>query len=274
MQTTLFKSGELKHLQEKIRSLLTKIRLRFYVVESNEIFYEFLNYPYRLISVCDIINSKNKLKERLFTKMFIPENIILDSGIFNESIDNKLILQIATKLNPTYVVPKDYLENNKKTIESIKEFLEIKDSYLKNDNIKLLIPLQKPYEIDNAFRRFNYFAIGGVVKLSNQLKKITVKNVVSNHKDKQFHLFGVKLTTMPEIFKEYPNIVSADSAMKKYTFYNNKLPFITKNAFPDIEVYQGEFSGISSVVHTMFFILNDLVGYYNYKIKPTQKKMF
>ena len=145
--------------------------------------------------------------------------------------------------------------------------MEIKDSYLKNDHTKFIIPLQKPYEIDKSLENFDYFAIGGMVNpggtnLNITHKRRLVQTIVGRYKDKKFHLFGVKPSTMPEVFKNYENVISSDTAIRKYTFYNT-------------DVAQGEYSHLTGVFHTIFYIINELVGYYNYKFKsPNQKSMF
>ena len=67
--------------------------------------------------------------------------------------------------------------------------------------------------------KFDYFAIGGLTlgksvegksSTSTVLKRGLIKNIVTKYKDKKFHIFALKLTTLPDLLANYSNIVSID----------------------------------------------------------------
>lgn len=258
-----FKSGEIERIRSRLKELIGLIGQKLYIVKQDELIFEILDYPFRLVSASEIVSKNGKdIKQGYIDKLTKPEYIILDSGIFNAEITNRTILRISNKLKPTYIVPKDYINDNEKTVESIKDFLNIMDSY--DNGFELLLPLQKPWTIDKSLMEHDYFAIGGIVGLAMGQRKTVVRSVVRKYPDKKFHLFGVNPMSMPEIFNEHKNIISSDVAVRKNTIFKEY-------------VYKGEYSRLNTSFHTIYYVLNDLVGYYNFLLKSKelhQESMF
>lgn len=265
-----FKSNELSALRKRLKELLKKATLNFYIAKKLEIIFEVLDYPYRLMSVKDIVNSKYELNKNYISTMYRSKYIILDSGIFDERVTNKTICSIAKQIQPTYVVPKDYFGDSKNTMKSIHDFLSIKDSYL-DDRTSLLIPLQNPWTIDASLEAFEYFAIGGIINMS-MIKKIrTIESILKKYPHKKFHLFGVLPMTMPEVLKKYPNIKSVDVAIARNVIFERG-DYLSRG-----KAYAGEYSGLPEKFNLIYHILNQLVGFYNFKKnknKSTQMRLF
>lgn len=69
---------------------------------------------------------------------------IMDSGIGNEDMTNEEVMAIADKYDADFVVPKDYLHDQQRTTESVKQFLDL---YASADLRAIpLIPLQPPHD--------------------------------------------------------------------------------------------------------------------------------
>ena len=108
-------------------------------------------YPFKLESVT---NSSESVRETCL-------DYVIDSGISDPSITNKEVLETAIERNATYVIPKDYLHDQKRTTESVREFLELYED--SECSAKPLIPLQPPHdEHYKELSGFSHYALGGI----------------------------------------------------------------------------------------------------------------
>lgn len=152
-------------------------------------------YPYRLEKVG---SASDRVRNNCM-------EYILDSNIGDPSITNADVLEKAADLNPTYVIPKDYLpfdayptgrwkdggekegaldelkheydDNVEATTDSIGEFVDLwEDAGL---SCQPLIPLQPPYidhyqTVTEKYGQFSHFSLGGMKSSStaNQLDAV------------------------------------------------------------------------------------------------------
>jgi len=89
------------------------------------------------------------------------ETVIMDSGIGNEDMDNKAVLDLADQYNADFVVAKDYLHKQEETTASIREFVDLWDEH--PCRATPMIPLQPPHhehyqEIDGQY----HYLLGGM----------------------------------------------------------------------------------------------------------------
>jgi hypothetical protein len=88
---------------------------------------------------------------------------MMDSGIRNDDITNEDVLDAAETYGADYVIPKDYLNDQYKTTQSVHEFLDIYRSH--SCDAEYLIPLQPPHDRHfEDFKQYDTFALGGIAK--------------------------------------------------------------------------------------------------------------
>ena len=122
------------------------------------------DYPYKLQKPSTI---RQEIRDT-------ADSYILDSGIGDE-VSNNEVLDLADEYNPEYVVGKDYLHDQAKTTESVREFMEsFQDREL---GATPLIPLQPPF--DEHYKQlsgYEHYVLGGMavdsVPIAKQLKWI------------------------------------------------------------------------------------------------------
>jgi hypothetical protein len=97
-----------------------------------------------------------------------PERI-LDSAIDDESLTNKKVLEMAEEKEATAVCAKDYLHDQDRTTESIREFAQL----YHNGHPRAYIPLQPPYDehyttvaeiIDDHDELSHRYMLGGLAR--------------------------------------------------------------------------------------------------------------
>jgi len=256
--------NEIKKLQEDINELIEKCGINLYIAKEIESIYGILNYPYRLISTDKLVTQSKdgsvKLKDNMINGIYRSKKIILDSGGTHPWVTNEMILRVANKLRPTYIIPKDYPGEDKPTIESVKRFFEIKDSYLKYEPEKILIPLQKPYQIVKELaNKSDYFAIGGVVGTGNERKKRMIETIIRKYSDKKFHLLGVSPMAMVDVIKRNKNVVSVDLAIARKIIFSGVIAM-------------GTYSRIPERMYYLYFIANELVKFYNHEVPKLKQR--
>jgi len=89
------------------------------------------------------------------------ETLIMDSGIGNDEVTNADVLDLAAKYGADMVVAKDYLHDQDRTTESIKEFLDTCDDH--HCRATPLIPLQPPHhEHFQSLPNQYHYLLGGM----------------------------------------------------------------------------------------------------------------
>lgn len=152
--------------------------------------------------------------------------LILDSGV-NQKVGNQQIIKEARMLDDLvdWIVPKDYPNDMKATLDSLNEFKQLAGDEFKG---KLLIPIQgqNPDEYiecyDEACKIFpdaEYFGFGGIAKanpnsaplLTNQSARLeAVLHLLDNRQVPMLHLFGAtNLQWLPAYLRD--EVVSCDS---------------------------------------------------------------
>lgn len=159
--------------------------------------------------------------------------LILDSGV-NQTVGNQQIIDVARSLGDElvdWVVPKDYPNDKKATIESLKEFKALAQGEFKG---KLLIPIQGKTALEYVecydearliFPDADYFGFGGIAKASpnraplltkQQARLEAVMYLLSAREVPRLHLFGAtNLQWLPAYLRD--EVVSCDS----HKFRNN-----------------------------------------------------
>lgn len=88
------------------------------------------------------------------------ENFILDSGI-GDSVSNAQVLDLAHEYESDYVIAKDYLHDQAKTTESIKDFFELYEQHPCRSTP--LIPLQPPHDKHyQDLQGYTHYVFGGL----------------------------------------------------------------------------------------------------------------
>ena len=124
---------------------------------------------------------------------------VIDSGWNNDDITNEEILDIALERNATWVVPKDYPDDRDRTIESIREFVELYEDH--SCVAHPIVPLQPPYvesyeelcEIIGE-EHLSHMALGGMAE-ANPTKQIEAIQAFRNHVGYGPYLHGLGMGT-------------------------------------------------------------------------------
>lgn len=175
--------------------------------------------PFRLVNVRSIRDAPVEQSTEL----------ILDSGVRNEDVGNKEIIETALEYGDgvDWVIPKDYPNDRIRTVTSVIEFIEMAPESLLP---KLIIPIQGVDGPDylRCWRLIQsacdlpedqYVGLGGIAgsnitrvksMRSTQQKQAAVKHVLENS-DVRMHLFGQTNMGWAELYK-HPQIVSCDSS--------------------------------------------------------------
>jgi len=247
-------------LHKRIMELIDASKIKFYISKDGcEYIYAIMKYPYRLIRTDELITPKRIPYLKKIKSIYPSKSIILDSGIRDPSISNEEILSVAKYLKPHILVPKDYSRNAKKTVVSIRNFLEIMSSYIDYDP-EILIPLQPPYNQipKELMRKFKYLAISGTY-LEKNIRLRVIKTLVNKYSNNIFHIFGTTPTAMIDLFKKHKNIVSCDTAAYNQIIFKGIIP-------------KGKFSVISERLYYPHYIISEYVTYYNYKTPKKKQK--
>ena len=175
--------------------------------------------PYRLVNVRSIRDAP--VQQSL--------ELILDSGVRNEDVGNKEIIETAIEYGDgvDWVIPKDYPNDRQRTVASVIDFFKIAPP---NVLAKVIVPIQgingKDYlqcwrEIQQAcdLPEDQYIGLGGIAgsditrvksMKSTQQKKAAVMHVLNNS-EVRMHLFGQTNLNWTEEY-HHPQIVSCDSS--------------------------------------------------------------
>jgi len=154
-----------------------------------------VEYPYVLASYKYATLKVRNACYRVVDGHFDRGLMIVDSGIGDKTITNEMILKRAIEVRADFVVPKDYLNDVNKTVESLHKFEGTAFMYGTPDTIW---PLQWPYEeclqklcLKN---KHIHFALGGLVGLDvdAQLERIKAGvRLFKSHGGRDVHLFGI-----------------------------------------------------------------------------------
>jgi hypothetical protein len=88
------------------------------------------------------------------------ESMIMDSGI-GDSVTNSEVLDLAEQIEADFVIGKDYLHDQDRTTESVREFLDIYATH--SCEATPMIPLQPPHhEHYRDLPGFDYYVLGGM----------------------------------------------------------------------------------------------------------------
>lgn len=88
------------------------------------------------------------------------ETFIMDSGI-GDDVSNAEVLDLAEKYDADYVVAKDYLHDQDRTTESVREFIDLYNDH--DCTATPMIPLQPPFhEHYNDLPGFDHYVLGGM----------------------------------------------------------------------------------------------------------------
>jgi hypothetical protein len=181
-------------------------------------------YPYKLESVT---NSSADVRSSCL-------EYIVDSGISDPTVTNEEVIETATELNASCVIPKDYPHERARTTKSVREFLAL---YEESDcSAKPLIPLQPPHdEHYEALSEFSHYALGGLknespatqINAVERFREVAGPNVYVHALG-----FGGSLTFIKTV-RENPRLVdSVDLSTHEMATLNNRLPDKTWEQHP------------------------------------------
>lgn len=160
-------------------------------------------YPYRL----------QRPKKANWKRREMCTEYILDSGLGNEDVTNEGLLDLAHELQATYVVPKDYLHDQERTTESVREFMELYEDHPCVS--EPLVPLQPPHdEHHEVLSGFRAYAIGGVKDEADSDKIAAARRMRDVAGNAYLHGFGFGPTEeMLRTVRENPDLLdSMDSS--------------------------------------------------------------
>lgn len=177
-----------KELKERLKIVSNAYVKLFFACEKDRTW-----YPYKLQNVN---GGRQKVRDSC-------HEYILDSGISDESVENKDVIEKAKKLNPHYVIPKDYYHNQRKTRESIRAFIELyRES---NIGAKVLIPLQPPHiEEWCRFKNHSFFALGGI-KDKKPEKQISIIRKFREHVGPNVYIHALGVAVTKPVIREIRN---------------------------------------------------------------------
>lgn len=92
---------------------------------------------------------------------------IIDSGFRDPDVGNEDVIEKAVKLNPDWIVPKDYPGDPEKTANSLRRFADLYDDRGDEFAGRPLIPVQPPHadtfkQYEHIYEEFSNFAVGGL----------------------------------------------------------------------------------------------------------------
>jgi len=151
--------------------------------------------------------------------------LIVDSAFNDESITNEMLIEKGKEVNADVLVPKDYVGDCQRTVESVKQFFTL------NWEKDVLIPLQQPYEKCFAeLREYgHWFGLGGLVHNKNkiQLMEDGIRMLVKA--GKRVHLFGINPTgkVFQFIREHHSEIHSLDTAKPEFAAITGKVLNVT-----------------------------------------------
>jgi hypothetical protein len=223
-------------------------------------------YPYKLRKVG---NGWEALDKSCF-------ELIIDSNIRNSSVTNEEILDEVVDTPATKVIPKDYLDQPERTIESLQEF----ESLVEKRNIQLkadVIPiLQDPHvehlkEHESFYSDYTHIAIGGIKgnRFETEEKVRRMRQIRDILGDKvHIHGFGMGCSLdMIKALRTNPSLLdSFDMATAEQMVMNGKVTDWTFNQQePNPPMPKGEDSTVvnggfsKSVLVMLNYMLTDRV---------------
>jgi len=116
---------------------------------------------------------------------------ILDSDYDDDDVTNDQIIETAREVDPTFVVPKDYPGEQRRTFHSTIDFLDKWDDV--DHPARVLIPLQPPFEESYpSVNQYDNYALGGLKPLppAEQVEHLKRANEVMDDDD-YVHAFGL-----------------------------------------------------------------------------------
>ena len=173
------------------------------------------HYPYKLVSVPNSTGAVcNTCTE-----------LIVDSGISDSSVTNSEVLDMAAERNATYVVPKDYLHDRRRTTESVRRFLALYEDH--ECTAQPLIPLQPPHdEHYEVLDGFSHYALGGIKGKSPTDQVEALESFDQASGDEYVHALGLGGSLdFVKAIRDNPDLVdSVDLSTHETAATNDRLP--------------------------------------------------
>ncbi len=123
--------------------------------------------------------------------------LILDSGINNEEVTNREVLERAMELNPDYIIPNDFYGDQERTRESMHEFFDLYRYSYPGLSATPFVVLQPPYadeywEHQEFYDQFGHIALGGLQMYNSKEQVKMIRRLRSEiGYNKYIHAFGV-----------------------------------------------------------------------------------
>lgn len=158
--------------------------------------------------------------------------LMLDSGMNDEEVTNRDIIERALELNPDYIMPKDYVGDRERTRESMREFFDLYEAVYRECAATPFVIIQPPYSEEyrmykDFYEQFGHFALGGLQMFEpeeqvRRLERFRYEVGSNNY----VHAFGIG-TTLEVIraLRNNPRLIdSLDVSTAEMAISKNKIP--------------------------------------------------
>jgi len=160
-------------------------------------------------------------------------DLMIDSNISDEETENKEIIEYATDVRANTIIPKDYLHQPERTLNSTIEFQKIIDDNYSDFRPNIMPVLQEPHvehlkEHQSFYKDYNYIAIGGIKGNSHTTEEKVdiirgVRDIVGDNT--HIHGFGIGCSLgLIKAIRSNPNLLdSLDMASAEEMVKNGKV---------------------------------------------------
>jgi len=158
--------------------------------------------------------------------------LILDSGIHDDEVTNRDVLERALEMNPDYIIPKDYMGEQERTRKSMKEFFDLYRYSYPGCAATPFVVIQPPYADEywkhsEFYEQFGHIALGGLQQFTPEKQVKLIKRL--RHEigfNKYIHAFGVgtSLKMIKALRKEPRLLDSLDISTAETTIAKGKFP--------------------------------------------------
>ncbi len=158
--------------------------------------------------------------------------MILDSGIKNDDVTNREVIERALELNPDYIMPKDYAGDQERTRESMKDFFDLYRYVYPECAATPFVIIQPPYadeywEHRDFYSQFGHIALGGLQMFEpeDQIQRIKQFRREIGY-NKYVHAFGIGTSlTVIKALREQPRLLdSLDCSTAEMVIASGDIP--------------------------------------------------
>ncbi|SEO99609.1 hypothetical protein SAMN05216388_102628 [Halorientalis persicus] len=157
--------------------------------------------------------------------------LIIDSNFEDPSVSNEDVIKAAEKFDADIIIPKDFVGQPTRTLESTKEFLPLVREA--DTHAKVWAPIQPPYADHYAahadfYSEFSHFALGGLQQFESTQEQIDAIEAFREVAGEHVHVHGFGVGTSLEMVKalrrDRPFLDSIDISTAERALKNSVIP--------------------------------------------------